>query len=116
MARLDHELQRLLGALLVVNVRARAEPFDYLSGIVAHCKSAPQMPAIASVRSSTEAVLYLVSLARLNRVGPALYAALYVLRVNNILPVPALTFFQRKTRILHPAPVVIIQIAIGSRR
>src|SRR2546423_222700 len=116
MARLYHELQRLLCALLVVNVCAGAEPLDYLSGIVAHGKSATQMPTEATVRSSTEAILYLVALARLNRVGPTLYAALHVLGVNNILPVPALSFFQRKPCVLHPTSVVVIKIAIGSRR
>src|SRR5947207_908602 len=114
MARLYHKLQRLLRALLVVNVRASAEPLDYLSGIVAHGKSATQMPTEATVRSSTEAILYLVPLARLNRVGPTLYAALYIVRVKNMLPVPALGLFQRKPRILHPASVVVIKIAVGS--
>ena len=111
----EQEVLRLLGPLLGVDVRRSADPEVDGALRIAERNRPAEVPAVAAVRGP-EAVLDLEHLARLERLLAALERRAEVVGMNDPDPLVTLSGAGLEARVLEPAAVVVVRLAVGTGR
>ncbi|MDQ3117374.1 MAG: hypothetical protein M3Q86_12330, partial [Verrucomicrobiota bacterium] len=78
--------QLFFGALLILDVSARAEPLQDFAFGIAQRNGPPEMPAVGAVRSTLEAVFHFVFVTSRKCFRPTVDAILQVVRMQDRLP------------------------------
>ena len=105
--------QPLLQALLIVDVRASAEPALDPAGLVAHRQGAAQVPAVAARSAVLEAVLDLVRIAGPHGFVPGIHAPKHVVGMEDGQPALVAVSLLGETGVFVPAAIEIIETAVG---
>ena len=100
------------GALAIVDVGDNPVPLPDISVLIAQRLAAVQEPAIFSVGSATETYLYLDRLPLCDALAPLAEILPGVIRVYGGAPIPSQRLLQRQARILLPAPIEEIGMAV----
>src|SRR5258708_3460374 len=94
----------ILGALSVLNIGIRSEPFDDPSLFINRRGRAEKKPPIRSIKAA-EAPFNLTWLARSQNASPVIHEPVQIVRVNRNCPAPTSRLFRREPRVVEPAPV-----------
>ena len=103
----------LAGALLVVDVRAGAEPLDDAAVGVAHGHGAAQVPAVHAVAPAADAHLGVERLAGFHRAAHAFVRARLVVGMHGGQPAVLLEFLDGQAGVLVEAAVEVVDGAVG---
>src|SRR5580700_5011612 len=105
-----------LGAFVIFDVGAGAEPAHHRSLRVANRARPPQMPAIGVVRSTSKAIQYLQRFASGQRMRPQIDEVPEVVRVQDRRPTPVPGLRDGHSRVVVPPPIVVVEVSVRSRR
>ena len=101
------------GALLVVDVRAGAEPLDDVAVLIAHGDGAAQVPAVEAVASPAQAQFEIERLARFHGVLHPLAGAGLVVGVDRRHPAAVGSLLGGQPGVLVEAAVEMVDAAVG---
>ncbi len=103
-------------ALVFIDIRAGAKPFNGFALVVLHGQGAGEVPAINAVRFTLKPHFRFVWGTGSQAIVPVVTVFLNIIGVQHHRPSKIFGFFQRKAGIIKPVAVVIIYTAIRVRR
>ncbi len=103
----------LLGALLVVDVGAGAEPLDDPPRLVEQWQAASEVPAVGPIRVAPQAVLDLERRAGRPGLSPDFAGPFSIVRVDHAEPTQSEPAFGVLARVIIPAAVDVLVLSVG---